>query len=333
MIKVDIIIPTYKPDETFRLLLHFLQKQTFVVHRVIILNTEERLWEEALLEIPNIREELKNLPFEYIVKHIAKADFDHGGTRRIGAELSSADIMIFMTQDAVPEDEYLVENLVKEFLEQEDVNGRNEEQTSIAVAYARQTPKKECNVVERYTRQFNYPDTSRIKTEKDIPELGIKTFFCSDVCAAYRRDIYWKLGGFETPVIFNEDMFFAANAIKNGYAVAYVADARVCHSHNYTMMQQFHRNFDLAVSQTTHPEIFEQISSEAEGFKLVKNTIKHLFKIRKPWYIWYLFTQCLGKYAGYWLGKRYCKLSKKHILKCTMNKQYWDRIWEQNDEN
>ena len=38
---VDIIIPTYKPDETLCLLLHKLQGQTFVVHRVIILNTEE----------------------------------------------------------------------------------------------------------------------------------------------------------------------------------------------------------------------------------------------------------------------------------------------------
>lgn len=37
--------------------------------------------------------------------------------------------------------------------------------------------------------------------------MGIKTFFCSDVCAAYRVDLFHKLGGFESPVIFNEDMF------------------------------------------------------------------------------------------------------------------------------
>lgn len=81
------------------------------------------------------------------------------------------------------------------------------------MAYARQLPKNDCHIVEQYTRQFNYPEQSRVNTKADIPTLGIKTFFCSDVCAAYRRDLFEELGGFESPVIFNEDMFFAANAM------------------------------------------------------------------------------------------------------------------------
>ena len=254
---VDIIIPTYKPDETLCLLLHKLQGQTFVVHRVIILNTEEALWKQAVAAYP-IEQVLQELPCEHEVIHIAKKDFDHGGTRQFGAEYSDADVMIFMTQDAVPADEFLVEKLV-------EVLETGGEVTTVAVAYARQLPQKDCHIVEQYTRQFNYPEQSRIKTKADIPVLGIKTFFCSDVCAAYRKDLFEELGGFESPVIFNEDMFFAANAISHGYGVAYVAEAKVIHSHNYTMRQQFHRNFDLAVSQKQHPEIFEQVSSEAEG--------------------------------------------------------------------
>ena len=80
---VDIIIPTYKPDETLCLLLHKLQGQTFVVHRVIILNTEEKLWKQAAAAYP-IEQVLKELPCEYEVFHIAKKDFDHGGTRQFG---------------------------------------------------------------------------------------------------------------------------------------------------------------------------------------------------------------------------------------------------------
>ena len=83
---VDIIIPTYKPDETLCLLLHKLQGQTFVVHRVIILNTEEKLWKQAAAAYP-IEQVLKELPCEYEVFHIAKKDFDHGGTRQFGAEI------------------------------------------------------------------------------------------------------------------------------------------------------------------------------------------------------------------------------------------------------
>lgn len=319
--KVDIIIPTYKPDDTFCLLLQKLQEQTFVVHRLILLNTEESLWEEAKRTYP-IEQSLRGLTCDYTLLHIRKEEFDHGGTRSLGAENSDADVLLFMTQDAVPADPYLVEHLVSSLDRTEDGEG------TVAVAYARQLPNEDCGIVEQYTRQFNYPDTGRRKSKADIPELGIKTFFCSDVCAAYRRDLFCRLGGFETPVIFNEDMFFAAKAIEAGYMVAYVADARVIHSHNYTVRQQFHRNFDLAVSQADHPEIFEQVSSESEGMKLVWSTVKYLCGIGKPYLIWKLFWQSAGKYAGYFLGKRYRKLSRRQILRCTMSPDYWNKIWK-----
>ena len=50
--RVDIIIPTYKPDDTFCLLLQKLQEQTFVIHELILVNTEEALWNEAVRKYP-----------------------------------------------------------------------------------------------------------------------------------------------------------------------------------------------------------------------------------------------------------------------------------------
>ncbi len=150
---VDIIIPTYKPDETLCLLLHGLREQTFVIHRVILLNTEEKLWEKAVSAYP-IEQILEELPCPYTVKQIKKSEFDHGGTRRLGAKISDADVVIFMTQDAVPADTHLTEKLM-EALGQENV----------AVAYERQLPKEDCHIAEQYTRQFNYPDESSVKTK------------------------------------------------------------------------------------------------------------------------------------------------------------------------
>lgn len=124
--------------------------------------------------------------------------------------------------------------------------------------------------MEQYTRQFNYPEESRVKWLADLPELGIKTYFCSNVCAMYRRELYLQLGGFVQKAIFNEDMIFAGELIQKGYGVAYAAEAKVVHSHNYSAIQQFHRNFDLAVSQADHPEVFAGIRSEGEGIRLVK---------------------------------------------------------------
>lgn len=320
--KVDMIIPTYKPDDTFCLLLHRLQEQTFVVHRLILLNTEEKLWEAAKEKYP-IEEALGALGCECEIIHVKKEEFDHGGTRNLGAKSSDADVIVFMTQDAVPADAHLIERLTESFV----ADMQREMAGAVAVAYARQLPNEDCGPVECYTRQFNYPEDGRKKTKADLNELGIKTYFCSDVCAAYRRDIFEALGRFETPAIFNEDMFFAARAIEAGYAVEYVAKARVIHSHNYTVGQQFRRNFDLAVSQADHPWIFAQVSAESEGMRLVKSTVRHLCAIGKPWLIWNLGWQCAGKYAGYFMGKRYRSLKRKQILKCTMSPDYWRRMW------
>ena len=67
--------------------------------------------------------------------------------------------------------------------------------------------------------------------------------------------------GFIKNAIFNEDMIFAGKAVmEDDYAIAYVADAKVIHSHNYNCTQQFKRNFDLAVSQADHPEVFWRYS-------------------------------------------------------------------------
>lgn len=62
-----------------------------------------------------------------------------------------------------------------------------------------------------------------MKSSADLERLGIKTYFCSNVCAAYCREIYCELGGFESGTIFNEDMIYAAKLIKSGYSIAYCA--------------------------------------------------------------------------------------------------------------
>lgn len=302
-IKVDVIIPVYHPGKEFSVLLERLTEQTVVIHRIIAMNTEENYWNKELEQKYPLLE----------VHHLKKSEFDHGGTRAWAAELSDAEIMVFMTQDAVPADRNLIENLVKAL----------EKEKMIAAAYARQLPNEMCSFVERYTRSFNYPEKSYVRTQRDLSLYGIKTFFCSNVCAAYKKEIYQKLGGFVRKAIFNEDMIYAGRLIQEGYAVAYAADAKVIHSHNYSCMQQFHRNFDLGVSQAEHPEIFEGVPSEGEGIKLVKKTINYLIKKRKIWLILGVILQSGCKYAGYLSGKNYRKLPKKVILWCTMNREYW----------
>ena len=292
-IKVDVIIPVYHPGKEFSVLLERLTEQTAVIHRIIAMNTEENYWNKELEQKYPLLE----------VHHLKKSEFDHGGTRAWAAELSDAEIMVFMTQDAVPADRNLIENLVKAL----------EKEKMIAAAYARQLPNEMCSFAERYTRSFNYPEKSYVRTQRDLSLYGIKTFFCSNVCAAYKKEIYQELGGFVRKTIFNEDMIYAGKLIQMGYGIAYAADAKVIHSHNYSCMQQFHRNFDLGVSQAEHPEIFAGVPSEGEGIKLVKKTINYLIQKRKIWLIPGVILQSGCKYAGYLSGKKYRKLPRKMI--------------------
>ena len=306
--KVDVILLTYKPSKQVMKLIEALETQTYPIHKIILMNTEEKYF-EALFYGTRFLEKYKNIE----VRHLSAKEFDHGGTRKRATAYSNADIFVCMTQDAIPADNCLIEKLVEAL----------ENHSGAAAAYARQLPLPDCREIEKFTRNFNYPETMRVKSKKDIDTLGIKTYFCSNVCAAYNRNIFDMLGGFVKKAIFNEDMIFAGHAVQAGYKIVYAADAKVYHSHNYTCKQQFQRNFDLGVSQADHPEVFAGVSSQNEGIALVKKTIKYLKENRKARMIPYLILSSGCKYMGYQLGKHYKKLPYAVIIKCSSNKQYW----------
>lgn len=307
IMKIDVIIPVYRPGKELHELLTRIERQTLPVEHIILMNTEKALLEERFSEEELLRE-FPNLQ----IHHLTKQEFDHGGTRREAVKKSDADVFVMFTQDALPADTKVLEHLTRHLF------GR------VAVAYGRQLPRKNSSVLEAVTRGFNYPETSVRKGKEDLERLGIKTFFCSNVCAAYRRDVYEELGGFVEKTIFNEDMIYAAKAVKNGYQIAYEAKARVYHSHDYSCMQQFHRNFDLGVSQAQHPEVFAGVPSESEGKKLVRSTVKVLWEKKHSEVILYFFLQCVAKYAGYLCGKKYRHLPKRFILWASDNKNHWN---------
>lgn len=138
---VDVIIPAYRPGEGWKQMLRGLEGQTWPVHRLIVMNTGKEKWKAAY--------EKTTIPME--VHHLTREEFDHGKTRDQAARMSRADYLLFMTQDALPEDCHLIEKLV-EAMERDE---------KIGAAYARQLPREDCRLMEQYTRQFNYPEESR----------------------------------------------------------------------------------------------------------------------------------------------------------------------------
>lgn len=310
---IDVVIPVYRPDDKFDQLLWRLSRQKVPVRRVIVVNTERKYWDGE--HFAKLLHRAGTAPDWLEVHHIRKSEFDHGGTRNLGVRFSDAEYFICMTMDAVPRDRELTARMLRLLTSADD----------IAVVSARQLPCRDCGTIERYTRKFNYPEESSVKSEADLPELGIKTYFCSNVCAMYRRDIWEKLGGFPDRTIFNEDMIYAGHAAKAGFQIGYAADAQVIHSHNYSGLTQLRRNFDLAVSQVEHPEVFGGIRSESEGVRLVRDTAFWLIGegmgILLPKLIW----QSGCKYLGYRLGRAYKKLPRPLVWWLTLNHAYWEK--------
>ncbi len=171
------------------------------------------------------------------VEVIEPASFNHGGTRRWASQQVEADALIYLTQDAIPASPDSFANLLDELYAEAD----------IGVAYGRQLPHPGAGLLGAQARRFNYPPESRSKRLADASELGIKTCFSSDSFSAYRSDALAAVGGFPEDVIGSEDAYVAARLLQAGYAVRYAASAEVYHSHDYRLLEEFRRYFDIGV--------------------------------------------------------------------------------------
>ena len=308
---VDAVIMVYKPDKKLYNIISRLMGQTVVPERIYIIRTrcqEENCQTELLLQ--KITREYPQIK----IVEVTEEEFDHGGTRDMAMHLCTSDYVLMMTDDAEPKNRKLIENMQK-------AQGEK-----ISVVYARQEPNKDCRIIERYTRSFNYPEESSSAIETAAKtNNGIKSIFCSDVCAMYDRRAYDEIGGFPGKAIFNEDEIFAAKSLKAGYDVIYEASAIVLHSHNYSGVQYFRRYFDMGVSHADFRYIFDEYHVQDEGVRLVKDTAKYLIKRKRYFDLPMLIYHSGMKYMGMKLGKMYRVLPEKVVMMCTSNKFYWKK--------
>ena len=314
---VGVVIPVFCPGPLFHELLRRLTRQTHIPEEVVIIHTAPEPQECGTAQKTEAAEAAEKFRTSFpslTVLEVRQKEFGHGKTRDLGIGYTDTDLVLCMTQDALPRDNRLVERLMHAF-----------DDPSVAAAYARQLPGKKSSVLEAEARTFNYPASSAVKSAADLDRLGIKTFFCSDVCAMWRRSAYDQAGGFEKDVIFNEDMILAGKMIQKGCRIAYCADAQVYHTHHYSGIRQLHRNFDLGVSQADYPEIFNMASSSREGLRFLRQAMSDLIRSGQGYLVPQLLWQSGCKYAGYQLGKNYRKLPDRLVRVLTDSPVYWEQ--------
>lgn len=281
--KISLIIPTLNAAEYMPGLIEILKKQSRKPDEIIVIDSES---EDATVRIAE--------QAGYRTLKVKRKDFDHGGTRNYAVAMSEGNIVMFLSQDALPADEYYVENLLSGF--------ENEEVVMIS---ARQLPRKNAKPDEALVREFNYPANSFVRSKADIPRLGIKAYFFSDVCSAYRRDFFDEIGGFESPLLTNEDMLMAARALEAGHEIGYCAKAQVYHSHNYTFKQQYKRNFDVAVFMETYKDEIKSEGTTGEGIKMVLFIEKQLIKQFKIGAAIHCIFDSAAKFLGNRAGRKW----------------------------
>jgi rhamnosyltransferase len=240
-------------------------------------------------------------------------EFNHGGTRQLAAELlSDADVLVFLTQDAILSDPDAIHTLLKAF---EDID--------VGAAFGRQLPRAGATPIEAHARLFNYPAQSEVRTLDSRERLGFKTIFISNSFAAYRREALMGVGGFPRNVPFGEDTITAAKLLKAGWKIAYVADAEVYHSHRYTWIQDFKRYFDIGVLHARESWLLREFGSTGgEGSRFVRSELNYLWP--QYWrFIPSALIRTVLKLVGYRLGRMERKLSLRWKRKLSMYYQFW----------
>lgn len=282
MLPFALVVPTLNPGPEWSTWLAALQRQTAKPKPLLIIDSSSD--QGPTLPPRQDGYELITVPRE---------SFDHGATRQQAFESlqDRVAIVAFMTQDAILSDPTALQRLISAF-----------DDPTIAAAYGRQHPHPGAGPIAAHARLFNYGPSSIVKQLTDRDRLGLKTCFLSNSFAAYRSLDLAAIGGFPA-THFGEDMLVAARLLLQHRHIAYVADASVYHSHDYTLKEEFLRYHATGRLHAQHPWLLQAFGGvTGEGTQFVLSEIRYLLK-HAPHLLPAAGLRTLAKYAGYRSGR------------------------------
>jgi len=302
--RIAVIIPTYNAAQYWAGLSAGIRAQSLTPDRVMVIDSSSK---------DGTGELARRDGFE--VLEISPREFNHGGTRQMGADYAAdANILIYLTQDAVPFETDAFANLVRAF-----------DDAEIGAAYGRQLPREKASPIEAHGRHFSYGGMPVVRSWESRRTMGFKSIFFSNAFGAYRREALMSVGGFSSDVIFGEDTLVVARMHRAGWKTAYVADALVLHSHDYSIGEEFRRYFDIGVLHSRESWLNEHFgSASGEGRRFVLSELKYLLK-HGPHHAPSAMARTFAKYFGYKIGRRESRIGPKLKYRLGMNRQYWLR--------
>lgn len=278
---IDIICPLYNAFNYIENLhISLLKQKKVVINEIKYILTESKDQTEQYLIDNDIKYE-----------KIKKSEFSHSLVREKAAMSSESDILVFITQDIIIEDELWLYNLIK------DINDKD-----IVASYSRQLTKY--NNLEKYTRESNYPDKDIIKSKNDIDKYGLKTFFFSDASSAISTKVYKKLKGYDGKNLpISEDMYIAYKIIMNGYKIKYCCNSIVYHSHNFSLKQIYDR-YKLTGKFFKDNNYLDKYGTTGSGASLAKYILKRIIEEKRFSLLFRYPFDMAARFIGMKVGKK-----------------------------
>lgn len=303
MVSFAVVVPTLNGGTVWRRSIEALKSQRPAPGKVLVVDSGSNDGSDVLA---------RSAGFDLV--RIRKEEFDHGHTRQMATKiLANFDVIVFMTQDAVLASSDTLATLVMTF-----------KNAAVGTAYGRQLPRQGAGPIETHARLLNYPSRAEFRTLADARKLGLKVAFISNSFAAYRTAALSAVGGFPQKLILSEDMVVAAHMLQAGWTVAYVPEARVFHSHNYTLTEEFKRYFDIGVLHQNQSWLLQQFGKpEGEGRRFVRSEMLYLLS-NAPSQLPSAFARTVAKYLSYKLGQYSRYFPRSTCLRLSMNRHYWD---------
>ena len=112
-------------------------------------------------------------------------------------------------------------------------------------------------------------------------------------------------------LLTNEDMLMAAAQLKRGKKIAYCAEAKVWHSHGYSLAQDYRRSFDIGVFLKQHQDDLPGRTANHEGLRYVRWVSVRLLKKARLCSLVRFFFHCAARYLGSRAGRRYERMSRE----------------------
>lgn len=300
---VSVVIPVLNAAGYLHPLLDAISGQEGVeIAEIILVDSGST---DATAEIAGQYDKARWLPIE---------NFSHGRARNIGVAAATGEVVLFLSQDALPADERWAVALVNALRMAPDV----------AAGYSRQLPRADANPMEQYFLETHFPD-GEIRAVRKRPgqtPAFQKDIFFSNVSSAIRRSVSLEVP-FDEDLIMSEDQQFARDVLEKGYAVVYQPRSKVWHSHRYSLASVFKRYFDSVYAIRCLFKDHRVHSSVAIGIEYLAKEFLFILRHRPLWLPYYLVYNA-SKASATLLAHVAESLPRALVKRMSLHRYYWE---------